>query len=216
MTGPLVGIGGIALVLSLSELLWQSQLIKTPEAARKFVHILTGTFIAFWPLIMPLWTIQIISLAMVVVVMASKYLQIFKSIHQVKRPTYGEILFPLGICLSATLARSEVIYTAAVLHLSLADGFAALIGVRYKRFRYEIMGLTKTLVGTAVFYVISLLITTGVVVFSPDAFASTGQAIVFWLPLMTTLVENIAVYGTDNLLVPVLVIGVLNSLQTVA
>jgi len=216
MLGILIGLAGIGCTLLISEILRTTKSV-SPEFSRKFVHIITGTFIAFWPFIMPFWAIQLLSLLLLAVVVASMKLHIFKSIHGVPRHTYGEILFPIGIFIAASFAKSDWIYTAAVLHLSLADGFAALIGIKHiKRHGYKIFGQTKTLIGTLVFYIISLGITALVVGFDSAEYGTAAMAILVWLPIGATIVENIAVYGSDNLLVPLLVIGVLNSLRIVA
>lgn len=216
MIGPLLGLAGIFLILIFSEYLWNTKRITTREASRKLVHMATGTFIAFWPFFMSFAWIQALSVLLLVVVFASKRLHIFKSIHGVPRPTYGEVLFAVGIFLSATFAQTEWIYTAAVLHLALADGIAALVGIRFiKRFSYTVFGQTKTIIGSLAFYLVSLAITTAVVVLDPVDYGSTGQVIVIWLPVSATLLENIGVYGTDNLFVPVLVVGVLNSFQMI-
>lgn len=216
MIGAVIGVTGIGLILVLSELLWRRKIISA-EYSRKFVHILTGTFIAFWPFMMDFWVIQLLSFGLLTIVFLSMRLKIFKSIHGVPRQTYGEVLFPLGIAVAATFAHSEWIYAAAILHLSLADGFAAVIGIRHiKKHGYKIFGQSKTIVGTFVFYMISLSIIVCVVVFDGAHYQNVGASLIFWLPLAATLIENLAVYGTDNVLVPLVIIGVLNSLQTVA
>ena len=215
MIGPVIGIGGIFCILIASELLWRTKFVHHAETSRKFVHILTGVFVAFWPFFMSFGYIQLLSVAMLLVVLVSKHLHIFKSIHGVGRQTFGELLFPAGIFIAATFAQSDWIYAAAVLHLSLADGLAAVVGVRHlKRFSYRMFGQTKTVVGTFAFYLVSLAITLAVVVFDVDSYGSMGQAIVFWLPISTTLLENVATYGTDNLVIPLFVVVMLNSLQT--
>jgi phytol kinase len=216
MLGVIIGVTGIAWILLLSELLWRKKVISA-EYSRKFVHILTGTFIAFWPFMMDFWVIQLLSFALLAVVFLSMKVKLFKSIHGVPRQTYGEVLFPLGIAIAATFAQSEWVYAAAILHLSLADGFAAVVGSRHiKKHGYKILGQYKTIVGTFVFYMISLSIIVCVVVFDSAHFQPVGASLIFWLPIAATIIENIAVYGTDNVLVPLLIIGVLNSLQTVA
>lgn len=216
MWGMVFGVIGIGCTLVLAEALRRYRKV-SPEFARKFVHIITGTFIAFWPWIMSFGAIQLLSIGLLAVVFVSKKLHIFKSIHGVERPTYGEILFPIGIFLSATFAESAWIYAAAILHLSLADGFAAVVGVRFiKRHGYKVFGQTKTLIGTATFYLFSLAITLLVVSFDAAEYTDTALAILIWLPIGATAVESGAVYGTDNLFVPLLVISVLNALRTVA
>jgi phytol kinase len=217
MIGPLIGIAGVAAILLGSEFLWRTSLFKKAETPRKLVHILTGTYIAFWPLFMDFRSIQLLSVFLFVMVYISKRLKVFRSIHSVDRPTYGELLFPIGVLVSATFAQSGWAYMAAVLHLSIADGFAALIGVRYlRRYGYKVFGQGKTVVGTLVFYLCSLAIITATMLLDPAAYGDNVQLVILLLPLTTTIVENFAVYGTDNLFVPIVVIMILDSLRVTA
>src|SRR5690554_4702666 len=102
-----------------------------PEFNRKFVHITVGSFVAFWPLILTWNQIVLLSAAFVVVISISKTFNIFKSIHGVKRATWGEVLFGLVVGLLAFVTQDGWIYMTALLHMSLANGLAAVIGMRF-------------------------------------------------------------------------------------
>src|SRR5690606_5932197 len=148
----LITLGVVFGLLLLAEQLRRKQIIHG-EIARKFVHITVGAFIATWPYYLSMLSIQFICLLMLVGVVASRFLSIFQAIHGVRRKTWGDMLFPLGIGLAAMLASEPWIFSAAVLHLSLADGAAALVGERYKKAgKYVIAGQKKTIVGTTVFW----------------------------------------------------------------
>jgi phytol kinase len=216
MIGPFIGLAGVAAILLASEFLWRTRIFKKAETPRKLVHILTGVYMAFWPLIMSFRWIQILSILLFVVVFFSKKIHLFRSIHSVHRPTYGELLFPLGVLVAASFSQSGWVYMAAVLHLSLADGIAALVGVRHlKRFSYKVLGQPKTVIGTAAFYVTSVFIIGATMLLDPAAYGGNTQLVILLLPLGTTLVENFAVFGTDNLFVPITVIMILNALRVV-
>ncbi len=217
MIGPIIGIGGIAAILFASEFLWRTRIFKRSETPRKLVHILTGVYIAFWPLIMSFAWIQALSILLFAAVYASKKRHVFRSIHSVQRLTYGELLFPAGVFIAATFAQSGWVYMAAVLHLSLADGLAALVGVRYmKRFGYKVFGQPKTVIGTATFYITSLVIVAATMLLDPAAYGSNVQYVILLLPIGATCIENAAVYGTDNLFVPIAVIAILDTLRVIS
>jgi len=64
----------------------------------------------------------------------------FQSIEQVKRNTFGEYFFPLGILSVALLNPQKEIFTIALLCVGFADGLAALIGQKYgRKNRYKIL-----------------------------------------------------------------------------
>lgn len=166
---------------------------------------------------MPIRIIQFICIAMFVVVIFSKSFRIFKSIHGVKRFTVGELLFPVGIFLASLLTQSPWILSAAILHMSVADGFAALVGVRYmkKPGSYNFFGQTKTLMGSLTFFAISCLITVWIVLAAPTGFGPEALAMALLLPFLATTLEAIAPFGSDNLLIPLLVVGFLNRLSLI-
>ncbi len=213
MLGPLFGIVGVLIILVTGELFWRLRIFKG-EFTREFTHILAGTFVAFWPFFMTFEQIQVIAGLAIIAIAVSRRYHIFQSIHAVKRRTYGEFFFPLSVLLVAGITDSKAIFVAAILHLSLADGLAAYIGTRYgQKNSYKILGQTKSLYGTAAFLATSLLIMAAALISDVAAFSTISVWLVVWLPVMATLTESIAVYGTDDLLVPLLVAIVLQSLQ---
>jgi phytol kinase len=193
-------------LLLISEYLWRVKRIHS-EFTRKFIHITVGTFVAFWPFFLTWYSIEWLSLAFLVVVSTSKVLMIFHSIHSIERKTRGEALFAIAVGLMAIVTHEPWIFMVAILHLSLADGLAAIIGTKYgKRGRYSVFGHTKSILGTVTFWLVSLtILSVFVVVHGPHHL----WPILIWMPPLAALVENIGIQGTDNVLVPLLVAVVL-------
>lgn len=211
MIGPLIGIGGVFLILVFAELLWY-QRIFTGEVARKFIHMLVGIYVAFWPIIMSLRDIQYICVAFLAVLLISKELKLLKAMHNVERKTWGDILFALGIGITAYLVYatnlSGWVFTVAVLHLACADALAAIIGrqVKHNRTYLVLKKHKKSVVGSLVFWGVSvLLIGAFIILFKPSTPFYAGLTIVI-APLVLTALENFAVYGADNLVVPLAVV----------
>jgi dolichol kinase len=132
MFGLLLALAGTAIILLLGEYLWRKKILKG-EFARKFVHISCATFVAFWPLFISHNLIAAISLLFVLVLLIVKKYKLFKSLRSVQRATYGEIWYALGIGLSALIFNSDAVFAVAVLTMALADGFAAVVGVSFKK-----------------------------------------------------------------------------------
>ena len=215
MAGTLIGIGGVAFILVVAEVLGAAKLIRQAELSRKFVHIMAATFIATWPFFMSFGAIQVLSIILLAVVFVSKKGSIFGSVHGVSRLTYGEFLFPIAVFLSAALAGSEWVFAAAMLHLGLADGLAAVVGVQsLGNHIYKVFGHAKSLIGSLVFLTVSVTVTAAIVFWADaSSYGSLAVPLLIWLPVTATLTENFAVYGTDNLLVPLLVTTSLNAAQ---
>jgi len=208
----LITLGVVFGLLLLAEQLRRKQIIHG-EIARKFVHITVGAFIATWPYYLSMLSIQFICLLMLVGVVASRFLSIFQAIHGVRRKTWGDMLFPLGIGLAAMLASEPWIFSAAVLHLSLADGAAALVGERYKKAgKYVIAGQKKTIVGTTVFWAISFMILLVLILTHQSQLSLVAVPLLLGLTSVVTFAENVTPSSADNIVVPFLVTAALNSL----
>lgn len=204
MTSIALAVLPVFALLVLTEILWRQNSLRG-ESARKLVHIIVGTYVAFWPFLISFEAIQAISAAFLLTIGLSLRFGIFKAIHGVARQTWGEVLFAIGIGLIAVLTDQPWVFAACILHMSVADGFAALAGMRWgKKNRYYIEDHPKSIVGTTVFWFCSLLITALAIANLPELQANAGLYLL-WLPLATSLTENVGINGTDNVLVPLLV-----------
>lgn len=179
------------------------------ELTRKLVHVAVGSFVAFWPFFLSWRQIQLLSLAFFVVICLSIKFNIFRSIHAVKRSIIGELLFAVVIGLLATIASNEWVFMAAMLHLSLADGLAAVVGIGWgDNNSYRVFGRMKSLAGSVAFLITSFCILAAYGLFAGSA---TSFATLLWLPFLATAVENLAVQGTDNLVMPLAIALVLST-----
>ncbi len=197
----------IILTLLVVNELWHRTHKSHNELSRKFIHITVGSFVSFWPYFMTWNQIRFMSLAFLVVIGISKYFNVFKAIHSVTRPTWGEVYFAIAVGAVTFITQTVWVYTAALLIMSLADGLAAIIGVKYgKRNSYKILGQVKSVAGTATFITVSILI---LGYFNTYYSTDLSLALVVSLSLIAGMIENAGVYGLDNLLVPVLSAAVL-------
>ncbi len=103
----------VFLLLLIGELWWRKQRLNN-EFTRKFVHITVGTFVAFWPFFLSWQEIRLLSVAFLVVVGLSKYLRVFRAIHTVQRPTWGELFFALAVGAITFITHDKWIYATAL------------------------------------------------------------------------------------------------------
>ena len=194
----------------MNELYWRSKK-RHSELSRKFVHIVIGSFVAFWPFYLPWSDIQVVSLAFIVVVLISRKINLFKSIHSVGRTTWGELYFGISVGLVSVMSSNKWVYMVAILQMSLADGLAAVIGstVLIGR-RYKIFGHNKSVIGSLTFYIISFILTVIYLILSKGQ--SQPATVLIVLPLVSTALENVSVGGLDNLTVPFIYTVLLNIL----
>lgn len=198
---------GVAAILIANEF-WARRTGKTHgELSRKTTHIAIGGFVAFWPYFMPWWHIIVVSVLFLLVVLVSRFWNVFKTIHSIDRFSWGEIFFAIAIGATAYLTNNPAVFAVAILHLSLADGLAAVIGITYGgKTRYKVGSHDKSVVGTATFFIISVALLLGF-----SAFTSIAIPIGYVLAVAAaaTLLENIGSYGVDNLLVPLVILAAL-------
>lgn len=202
ITGLIFAVLVVFILLIGSEIYWRTHDVHN-EISRKFIHITVGSFVATWPFFLGWGQIQLLSIAFVITVATSKYLNIFKAIHSVERPTGGELFFGAAVGLTTLITQDKYIFAAALLHMSLADGLAAIIGTKYgKSNSYRIKGHIKSLAGSAAFVVASLYILVG---YGLLAGIVISPIVLLAVAFSAAIVENLGILGLDNLLVPLLV-----------
>jgi len=210
----LIAVTGIGFLLILSEFLWRKNIIRG-EYGRKLVHMLAGVFIASWPYFMDFKTIQIIALLATLTLIVSRKFKVFHAIHDVKRRTYGELLYPISILLLATLASADWIFLVAVLFIALADGMAAIVGRKWgtKKFSYTIGNTNKTLIGSAAYIFFAyVVLAIGIFTGGRESLLESPKVILVGLPIVCSFLEAVSPYGTDNITAPAIVVLVLNTL----
>lgn len=206
---------GVFAILVISEILARYKILNS-ENRRKFVHILVGSFVAVWPWLISWQAIQGIGVAMLAVVAINQQWPIFKFNKNVRRITHGDYFYALAILAGTLLTSNKIFFALAILHLALADGLAALVGINFgKYWKYKVFHQNKTVLGSMTFWLASLLILGFGIPFAHDHITFGNYTILLLaLPPLLTLLENLSVFGMDNLVIPVLVILALRLAQS--
>ncbi len=195
-----IAISFFALVLS--DWLLKKQKV-SQEFARKFSHIIAGTFVAFWPWFITWNWIAILAVSYLMLGIITRKTNLFKNVRFVNRLTWGEYFYPLGVIALCYIQPSNVIFVVAMLHFSFADAFAAIVGRTYGRSTiYKVFGQTKSVVGSLAFFAVSFCLVGGIILVGGHNIGSWALLIV---PMVAMCLENVSPYGSDNLIVPVVV-----------
>lgn len=212
MINLLLAFSGIGFFLLLGELLWRKKILKG-EYARKFVHITSATFVAFWPIFLTRFEIIMMSLAFIAVLVISKKFHLFMSIRTVKRATYGEIWYALGIAFSALIFTRPEVFSLAILTMALADGLAAITGISLnkKAGQFMINGHRKSFAGTLMFVAVSFGLNFAYYKFFgySDLPAILNNSffiamLAFGNASILAIAELVSPKGSDNVIVPLL------------
>ena len=211
MLNMLIVVSGAVAVLALGEILKNKKMLKG-ESARKFVHILFGVYVAFWPYLLSRNQLLLLCVSLLPVIVASHFLHIFRAIHAGRERLVGEVLYAVAIAATAYIAAESWVFTTSILILALADGCAALVGKKHGH-RTPKLYKNKTLAGALAFYVCAVgAIAVGYVLGDAHMMSQFGIVLFIWLPLFLSLVELVSPWGTDNLFVPLVSAYVLNVL----
>ena len=214
MLALIVCLFGLLVLLIIAEFIGKKKLLKG-EYHRKFLHITAGTFIAFWPWLISWRWIQVISLVMVLGMLANHFFNFLNYRGKIGRATYGDILYAVAIFLAAAITHNKIFFALAVLEVAIADGLAAVAGISYgKYWAYKVFGHKKTVIGSMVFWIATVCIFGAGILPAHDLISLQNYFLILLLvPPIFTLVENISLFGLDNLVIALLTIGVLRLLQ---
>ena len=207
-------LAGVFALLIISELLSQRKKLHG-DSQRQFVHITVGSFIAFWPWLISWRSIQIIGVAMLAVVLLNRRYKLADFYTAVDRKSYGDIFYALAIVLSASLTDEPIFFAVAMLTMALGDGLANIIGQKYgKRWKYQFFNHPKTVIGSMAMWLVSISVLGIGLLFAHDVvdYSQYGTLLLL-VPPALVIIENAAVWGLDNLLVPIVVILTLNLTQ---
>jgi phytol kinase len=190
-----------------------------PEQVRKVVHIGTGNVIILaWLLQLPAWVGIICGVLAGIVTLISYRLPILPGVNSVGRKSLGTFFYAVSIgILTAVFWNLNLPHygVIGILIMAWGDGLAAIIGQRFGKHPYTIVGNTKSWEGTLTMLVVSYVIVS-IVLLSVQG--NIWQTWVVGIPvaIVATGVESIAQWGLDNLTVPLTSAGLAFAINQLA
>ena len=126
-------------------------------------------------------------------------------IHGVKRSSEGDLWFPVSVAAVFALAAGNmVLYIIPTLTLTIADAFAALVGARYGRARYDTLeGEHKSAEGSLAFFLIAFFATHVPLLIFTSVGRTESLLIGLTFGFLVMLLEAVAWRGLDNVFIPV-------------
>lgn len=194
----LIALGSVGFFVVLAELIGVAWPRLSRELTRKIAHIGIATMISLWPLYLDQQVIVALGVVLTVGVLIAARFDMTSSIHGVARRNYGDLTFGLAVIGAALMAPTGAIFSVALLVLGLADGLAAVTGTLWgKSNSYRVLGDGKSVIGTMTFFVVTLAILCSYHLLV----APLSVVAIFALTLAATVLENVGVRGTDNILI---------------
>lgn len=167
---------------------------------RKIIHVLSAIIICFFPYIFSLNQIIFISLLFVLIFSIARFFKFLPIINRVKRLSWGEVFYPLGVMLVAIFFLPEGLraFQFGVLVLGFSDSLANIFGDLFGVHRIKLLGGAKSLEGSLVFLLTTFFL---LIIFHNNMdFYSINSYFIIALGL--TLVEFALFFGLDNFVLP--------------
>jgi phytol kinase len=213
--GIIVSVVFIVIVIASSKLFEKAG----KEASRKYIHIVLSSW---WIIAMvffdsPIWA-GVMPLLFVFINFASYKFNIIKSMERDEGEKdglgtvyYALTLLILAVLMFGPLKEYKVVWGptigfAGIAVMGYADALAAIIGKSVKSPSYKLSTSKKTLAGSCAMFCTTFIIISGFLVYSG---ISNWFFKAFSIAIIDTILEAVAIKGTDNLLVPLATVGLL-------
>ena len=192
-------------IVGITAILVQHYFVVETEITRKIVHIGTGNVVLLaWWLQIPAAIGIGMAIAASIVTLVSFWRPILPAIDNIGRKSLGTFFYAVSIGVSIAWFWPLQLPQYAALGIAImawGDGLAALVGQRFGRHRYWVLGSQKSWEGSLAMLVVSSCIAIAILLFTRGQGWQTW-AIAFTIALCATGLETFSKLGIDNLTVP--------------
>lgn len=181
----------------LLEILKRKQILSS-DSTRRIIHVGAAIIAFTFPFYLSLQQVLIICFILLGIMIFSRYKSLLSHIHKVDRKTWGEIFYPLGIMIVAIsfLPDNIASFRIVILILGVSDLLANIIGTHLGFHSFEVFKCRKTTEGSIAFFISTLII---LLIFQ------INPLIAICISLIASFAEFFSPYGSDNLIVPIIV-----------
>lgn len=190
-------------IIGAAELL-RHRLKYQPSFTRKVIHIGVGMMSWVVPFIFDSpWYFVAACLFFAVITFLDWRYHLFAAMASSDPSNLGTVYFPIAAAaVTIVFWENPPLMVAALMPLTWGDGIAPVIGRAFGKNSYTVWGHTRTLQGSAGFFVFGMLFTWLALWIIPgptDITPLTALLPALAIMLLTTLVEAVSIWGLDNL-----------------
>lgn len=175
------------------------------DFTRKVVHIAAGMTAYILLLFTNRWMALIPPISFIFINTFSYWKGTFEGMELSERGKLGTIYFPISFSILTWLLWAQrPLLVAALMPMTWGDALAAVVGRRWGRHTYRLLGSARSLEGSLAFFVVAWAATVLPLALLPASpFAGWAALPVAWaVAAAATLTEALSPWGTDNLTVP--------------
>jgi phytol kinase len=182
---------------------------------RKVIHIGVGMMSWFLPFLFTNpWPFVFACGAFMIINLLDWRYGFFSAMQSSHRSNLGTVYFPLAAAVVAIVFWEQPpLMVAALMPLTWGDGLAPVVGAAYGRRFYRIHTSTRTLEGSAGFFIAGFIFTwlaLWVMPGTPEISPLAAFLPALIIMLVTTLIEAVSIWGLDNLTVTAAAILILS------
>ncbi len=176
------------------------------EFTRKFIHIAVGMWAYGTVLLFESRTFAIIPPAAFVAINGFSYWQgTFKAMETGEKENLGTIYFPISfVALVWLLWGRPHLMVASLMPMTWGDALAAVLGRRFGRRSYTVLGSTRSLEGSAVMFLAGWVATlVPLMLLAPEPLSPVVAVVTAAVTALgAAVIEAVSPWGVDNLTVP--------------
>ncbi|MCE3295787.1 MAG: phosphatidate cytidylyltransferase [Crocinitomicaceae bacterium] len=209
--------GSFLALFGLAEILYHLLKVQA-EYTRKLVHIGTGLLTLLFPLLLSShwWVLALCSSFALILILSMRF-SLLKSINAIDRESVGSLCYPVSVycCFLAFIHYGEIaFFYIPILILAICDPVAALTGKKWPLGKFTIGKNSKSLMGTAMFFVSAILVIIGIyLILGGETVSFKGIFELLIIASVSAFVEALSGRGYDNLTIPLSVLLCLTAFQ---
>lgn len=194
----------VFLIIGVSSILTKFNLLSN-EGSRKFIHIGVSNW---WIIAMIFFNnniyASIVPALFVVINYISYKKQVFKAMERDgSKNDLGTVYFALSLLILSLITFKNIEYSyigaLGILIMGYGDGFAAVIGVKYGKRKFKVLGNEKSIEGSLTMFIFSFMVS-AVILYTFNPMNIILYSLI--IAIVSTFLEAFSPYGLDNLAVP--------------
>ena len=193
----------MAILLIITEKL----LNKYPETSRKILHIMTGNIAFILPVFQTSWIMAFIAAGPFI------FLTFLMSPHSPIKSIRGRtssvghgmglVYYSITWTILAYLFFDNMVVIAiGILAMSYGDGFASIIGMKYGKKKYTILGDQKSYLGSFAMFIFTFITTVIALIYYDIYISLFVLTVLGGISLVAAFIEGVTPRGLDNFTVP--------------
>jgi phytol kinase len=207
MQSDLAGVLLVYIYVAILLITTEKILDKYPEGSRKFLHIMTGNIAFLLPIFVTKEVMAFLAAGPFIIFtfLMSPHSPIKKIRGKTSAAGHGMGLVYYAITwtiLAYLFFDNMVVIAIGILAMSYGDGLASIIGIKFGKKKYKILGDQKSYIGSFAMFIFTFITTIVALFYYNIAITYYVILVLLFIAFVAAIVEGLTHKGLDNLTVP--------------